>query len=563
MNYIKNRIMLAGLMMLGIAPLACSCSDDNDSSASIETRPTKVTLSLEKYITESGAVQPSWASGDNAPLIVVENPGKIYYASPILPNHSSSLFLFEVEAPATASVVSYYPFDASVKVADRKVSLNIPQSQDGTIKPLLLGHDNNKLLSGYEGCTVALTQYAAIMNVNIQRGNYSVKSIEIASNGGEGIAGDITIDVDSWTPEASANTVNVTLANPIDCTVEGKAVTVMLAPVYLSAGYTIKVTTTDGKQFTTAESEPVNLVSGEKYSSVNTSQNGISQLIVCGSNMVYIVDANQALSSGDYKNAVLWSWDATEIADILGLKVSRCDHIDDCKPVDNATKLLITSSYGWCVLLDKATKEVLFHTTSVPNAHSAELLPNNRIAVACSNGNTENHSTVQLYDINKPNVILQKYALDTAHGVVWDNNTERMFAIGHNLMQIYSLKDWNTDSPSMTLEKTVTLPEGSAHDLTLADSNTLCVAGVKAFLYNIATGSFSEMKLFNNSTQVKSLNYNPASDELWYTDATVPEGDYAWSTHTINYSNNYNASAPSMTFKVNDLNVYKVRVLNW
>ena len=57
--------------------------------------------------------------------------------------------------------------------------------------------------------------------------------------------------------------------------------------------------------------------------------------------------------------------------------------IDECKVVDNNRKMLVTSSSGGCVLIDIATKEVLFYATA-RNAHSAELLPEGRIAVALS-----------------------------------------------------------------------------------------------------------------------------------------------------------------------------------
>lgn len=175
--------------------------------------------------------------------------------------------------------------------------------------------------------------------------------------------------------------------------------------------------------------------------------------------MVYMIDAGLA-DETTYKDAVTWSWDATEAAAVLGLDKSRCNHLDDCKPVDNGKKLLCTSSYNWCVLLDIATKEVLFHTTATPNAHSAELLPGNRIVVACSEGSGAGNNSVQLYDISQPNRILYQSALGSAHGVVWNETTQRLYAIGGQSLQIYKLKDWETATPSLELEKTVQTPPG-------------------------------------------------------------------------------------------------------
>ena len=275
-----------------------------------------------------------------------------------------------------------------------------------------------------------------------------------------------------------------------------------------------------------------------------------------------MIDAGLA-NETTYKDAVTWSWDATEAAAVLGLDKSRCNHLDDCKPVDNGKKLLCTSSYNWCVLLDIATKEVLFHTTATPNAHSAELLPGNRIVVACSGGESSGNNSIQLYDISQPNRILYQSALGSAHGVVWNETTQRLYAIGGQSLQIYKLKDWETATPSLELEKTERTPQGGLHDMSYVNSNTLCIGGRGAYLYDIGANRFTEMMLFSASTAIKSINYNDETGELWYTDSTNPEGSQSWSTQTIRYSTDKNASTETRTIKVPDLDVYKVRVMNW
>ena len=278
--------------------------------------------------------------------------------------------------------------------------------------------------------------------------------------------------------------------------------------------------------------------------------------------MVYMIDAGLADETG-YKNAVTWSWDATTAAATLGLAASRCNHLDDCKPVDNGKKLLVTSSYNWCALLDIATGEVLFHTTAAPNAHSAEMLPDNRIAVACSEGSSSDNNKVQIYDIARPNLVLFQSELGSAHGVVWNETTQRLYAIGGQSLQIYKLKDWTSATPSLELEKTVQTPYGGLHDMSLVNSNTLCIGGRRAYLYDIGANQFTEMTLFASSTAIKSINYNDDTGELWYTDSTIPEGSQAWSTQTIRYATDRNGSAATRTIKVPDLDMYKVRVMSW
>ncbi len=57
--------------------------------------------------------------------------------------------------------------------------------------------------------------------------------------------------------------------------------------------------------------------------------------------------------------------------------------LDECKPVDHNTKLLLTASSGATCLLDIKDKKVVFYAKT-PMAHSAELLPRGYIVVVNS-----------------------------------------------------------------------------------------------------------------------------------------------------------------------------------
>ena len=287
-----------------------------------------------------------------------------------------------------------------------------------------------------------------------------------------------------------------------------------------------------------------------------------SELIFCGDNMINMIDAGLADASG-YKDAVTWSWDATTAASTLGLAAARCSHLDDCKPVNNGKQILATSSYNWCVLLDIETQDILFHTTGVPNAHSAEILPGNRIVVACSGGESSTHNSLHLYDIAAPNRIVDQVPLTSAHGVVWNEATQRLYAIGGQSLQIYRLKDWETTTPPLELEKTIQTPQNGLPAMTMINATKLGIVGRRAYLYDIGANRFTEMTLFASSTSIKSINYNDETGELWYTDATHPEGSQSWSTQTIRYATDMNASSETRTIKVPDLDMYKVRVMNW
>lgn len=563
MNKIKFHLLRTLLFCAATGFLAMGCSNDDDDSP--RELAAKTTLTLSKYYNDKGATTlPTWSRNDKAGLFVADqNAPEAVYAAPIQSGSQKSMFLFTLHAPehAASTVVGFWPADAGLRCEDGMLKTVVPSAQTGSVTPLLVGKATARL-NAYEGCSMELTNLFCTMYVSVKKGNYSIGKAVVKANGGEGIAGDLTVGIDDWSASASAQTITVTLPAPLDCSKETQLIPVMIAPVALSQGYTVTLTDTDGNSFSVGKTEAVTLEAGGKHETDDARSSFVTELIFCGDNMVYMIDAGLA-DETTYKDAITWSWDATEAASVLGLDKSRCNHLDDCKPVDNGKKLLCTSSYNWCVLLDIATKEVLFHTTAAPNAHSAELLPGNRIVVACSEGSGAGNNSVQLYDISQPNLIRYQSTLGSAHGVVWNETTQRLYAIGGQSLQIYKLKDWDTATPSLELEKTVQTPQGSLHDMSPVNSNTLCIGGRRAYLYDIGTTQFTEMKLFAASTAIKSINYNDETGELWYTDSTKPEGSQTWSTQTIRYSTDKDASTETRTIKVPDLDMYKVRVMNW
>ena len=563
MNNLKFHLLRVLLLCVGTGFLAMGCSNDDDDSP--RELASKITLTLSKYHNDKGATTlPTWNSNDKAGLFIADQSApEAVYAAPILSGSQKSLFLFTLNTPehAASTVVAFWPSDAAVRCENGTLKTVVPTAQTGAVSPVLAGKATARL-NAYEGCSMELSNLFCTMYVSVKKGNYSISKAVVKANGGEAIAGDLTVDVGDWSFSASEQTITVTLPTPLDCSKDGQLIPVMIAPVTLSQGYTVTLTDTEGNSFPVGRTDAVNLEAGGRHDTDDARSSYVTELIFCGDNMVYMIDAGLA-DETTYKDAITWSWDATAAASTLGLAENRCNHLDDCKPVDNGKKLLCTSSYNWCVLLDIATKEVLFHTTATPNAHSAELLPGNRIVVACSGGESSGNNSIQLYDISQPNRILYQSALGSAHGVVWNETTQRLYAIGGQSLQIYKLKDWETAAPSLELEKTVQTPQGGLHDMSYVNSNTLCIGGRRAYLYDIGANRFTEMMLFSASTAIKSINYNDETGELWYTDSTNPEGSQSWSTQTIRYSTDKNASTETRTIKVPDLDVYKVRVMNW
>lgn len=293
-----------------------------------------------------------------------------------------------------------------------------------------------------------------------------------------------------------------------------------------------------------------------------TTEDNVQKVVICGSSKVVVVDAKKAIEDGVYTDAVIWEWDCRSSASVTGIAASKTHNVDECKVVEvnGKNKILVTCSNnkGWCMMVDMKTSTVDFYALQVTNAHSAEYVEG-KILAAMGTG-------INIYDSYKDNSLLNTSTLSNCHGVVWHKEAGKLYCIGGDDWQTlnsYTLEDWNGDKPNIKLESTWSIPVSGVHDLTYVDEKTLCVSGVNSYLFDITNGTFTEMKLLNGRTAIKSVNYNAKTGEVWYTDSTVPEGGQTWSTQTICYSVNKDSSAPTATFKVPDMNVYKVRVLNW
>ena len=236
----------------------------------------------------------------------------------------------------------------------------------------------------------------------------------------------------------------------------------MIAPVALSQGYTVTLTDTDGNSFSVGKTEPVTLEAGGKHDTDDARSSFVTELVFCGDNMVYMIDAGLAdETSLQGCGHVELGRDRSRLA-CSGWTSSRCNHLDDCKPVDNGKKLLCTSSYNWCVLLDIATEGgAVPHHGDAQRPLGGDCCPDNRIVVACSDGSGCGQQLgAALRHFARPNLDSRtNRTLGSAHGVVWNETTQRLYAIGGQSLQIYKLKDWTRrQPPSLELEKTVQTP---------------------------------------------------------------------------------------------------------
>ena len=265
---------------------------------------------------------------------------------------------------------------------------------------------------------------------------------------------------------------------------------------------------------------------------------------VCGGHDVKIID--MAESEGTTLHEV-WSWNIDE--PIEGLPAEYAEYLnplDECKLVDNNRKLLLTSSSSAVVLIDLKTKKNLFYAR-VPMAHSADLLPNDRVAVALSTHKKGN--SLEIYDIAQPEKVLWRDSLYSGHGAVWHAERESLYALGYDVLREYKLKDWQSATPSLELVASWSIPVKSGHDLMKVDADRMLVSGHEGvYWFDVNSGEYTPFEPLHSTENVKSVNYNAKNGRLVYTKA-----EESWWTHHIYLEN------PTKVITIDDMNIYKVR----
>ena len=513
-------------------------------------------VTLTNHCNEEGTRSVnSWKNTDLVGFFNANDPQPSFSTkSPLSPGMQTSMFMLSSNAKTGEYIVAAYPVSGNTTCATGRVTTKLASVQNGSVTPFFVGKTE---YNGADGAITVKNMWCT-MYANVSVGNYSIKKAVLTGNNNEKIAGDVTISTEGFSVQATETSVSVEFATAVDCHLKGFRFPICIAPVTFSKGYTVKYITDSGEEFS-VNTEDSTVAESDGTITVGGAQGKQStQLLVCGDNYIYHIDAEIAATKG-FSNAVIWNWDAKSVMNVIGKDGLR---LDECKPADNNTKILATSSKGFALVLEKETKELLWWSNCSTNAHSIELLPGNRIAVACSEGG----DCIQIFNADTPNKVIYETPLPYGHGVLWNEKYQKLFAVGNNTLNIYRLANWETDKPELVLEKSLNMYNKAwgLHDLSYVNSEVILIAGKKAGMYDFTTDTFTPFARFDASTQLKAVNYNIATGESWYVDATEPEGDFTWSSKTIHYTDNLQSTEPDkMTIRNVPFNMYKVRVMHW
>lgn len=224
------------------------------------------------------------------------------------------------------------------------------------------------------------------------------------------------------------------------------------------------------------------------------------RIVCCGQEEVFIVD----VSRPDAPRKV-WSWTAAEERRTLFRST------DECKPVEEGAKILVTASSGGVALVDVATRDAVYFAR-VQNAHSAELLPGNRLVVAGSYGEEGNRLVV--FDRASPDRPLSVEPLHSAHGAVWDGG--RLWALGETELRAYAL-----EGNRLVMKKTFALPDRGGHDLrpVPGTDRLLVTTNGDVLWFDRRKEAFSSHPDLGGRAGVKGLDVHPRTGRLLYVQA--------------------------------------------
>ncbi len=266
-------------------------------------------------------------------------------------------------------------------------------------------------------------------------------------------------------------------------------------------------------------------------------------LVACGWDEVFVLEVSATPRK-------VWRWKAADRPELPAEYRTKFRTTDECKPVAG-NRILITASSDGAALVDGATGQTQWWG-ACGNAHSAELLPGDRIVLACSvREGTGNKLAV--FDAREPGREISSTELYSGHGVVWDAARARLWALGEKQLRAYRLKDWETTRPTLELDARHPLPDVGGHELAAVPGTAQLIVSTHAGVWRFDRDAhtFSPDPDLKDVADVKSASLHAATGRLAYTQAESPN----WWTSRIRFRR------PESILELEGERLYKVRWL--
>lgn len=240
------------------------------------------------------------------------------------------------------------------------------------------------------------------------------------------------------------------------------------------------------------------------------------RVIICGAAEVFVLPLEKATPTAADR---VWRWQAADSPQLPAEMHKQFRTTDDCKPYDE-DRILITSSSGGVALIRRSDKACLFYA-SARNAHSACLLPGERVAVASSTGGDE----LLIFSLAKSGAKLEPLARQKfvgAHGAYWDAKRERLWALGTHELLLIELRDVSSEL-QIVIEEKWPLPSEGGHDLSPAREGRHLNITTETHVYRFDTEAktFAPFAPLADQADIKSLAEHPETGRILYHQADL------------------------------------------
>ena len=182
----------------------------------------------------------------------------------------------------------------------------------------------------------------------------------------------------------------------------------------------------------------------------------------------YIVLAEQARHYVAIADAatqrIVWTWDVSK----SGLPAEHRNWFNcptEIKPVYGGLCILVVSNGGIGLIRIADHRMIWYAASGGGFPHSAEVLPDGNIAVACSTSNTPAGDKLKIYRVDYDRFpateAVAVYPLKSGHNVVWYRKNKVLWATAYTTLNAYAYGR-KEGVPALTLCESLPLPDGGA-----------------------------------------------------------------------------------------------------
>ncbi len=212
---------------------------------------------------------------------------------------------------------------------------------------------------------------------------------------------------------------------------------------------------------------------------------------------------------------LVWTWDVTR----SGLPEEHRSWFNcptEVKPVYGGDIILVVSNGGIALVRISDHKVVWYAASGGGFPHSAELLPDGNVAVACSSSGTPAGDKLKIYTVDYNNFPelepAASYPLKSGHNVVWDRKNRLLWATAYTTLNSYV---YSTEGgrPSFILKDCIPLPEGAEdpHDMfpVHGQRKLWLTTSDNLFIFDPVRRSFEKTDVVDGLEFLKSVSSGP------------------------------------------------------